>query len=64
MSLLWLLKPPRAKQVCKSCGGNFGLSRPHFPFCSARCQEVGPKAEDKLPIDLPDQDLVDALKYP
>lgn len=61
---MWLLKPkpPRTKHVC-ICGGPYGLSRPNFPYCSPMCAAI---AEDKkrFPIDMPDQDLLDALKYP
>jgi len=33
-------KPPRTRRTCKYCNGNFGLVRPHFPFCKAACKEA------------------------
>lgn len=63
---MWLFKakPPRAKRVCNSCGGCFGLARPHFPYCSPYCEAW--EANKKLPplVPGPHGDLIAALKYP
>lgn len=52
----WLFKKyPRPKRICVGCGGNFGLVRPHFPYCTRECKEKERKKDQpELPLKIPD----------
>lgn len=53
----WLFKKyPRPKRICLGCDGNFGLVRPHFPYCTKECQEKHRKKDQhELPLKVPER---------
>lgn len=42
-------KPRRHKAVCIGCGGNYGLVRPHYPWCTKECKNKHQKPPDEKP---------------
>lgn len=55
----WLFrKYPRTKKVCIGCGGNYGLVRPHYPYCTREYKEKHykpPNTQPELPFKPPDK---------